>query len=114
MRSSYTNGSNSGRHLRFLPFVTLQRYRSNVSCKMKVEDIFYSGAIQTTSDQDQPFAPRKKMEMSRKLRLQEIFFSYISAESNVHANVTSFWATYLSLRAVKMSSPRCVSRRRKG
>jgi hypothetical protein len=35
---------------------------------MKVEDIFYSGAIQTTSDQDQPFAPRKKMEMSRKLR----------------------------------------------
>jgi hypothetical protein len=62
---------------------------------MKVEDIFYSGAIQTTSDQNQPFAPRKKMEMSRKLRyVARNLFSYICGRVKYpNANVTSFWAS---------------------
>jgi hypothetical protein len=45
---SYANSSNSGRHLRFLLFVTLQRCRSNVSCKKQIaENTFYSVAAQT-------------------------------------------------------------------
>jgi hypothetical protein len=42
------NGSNSGKHLRFLLFVTLQCCRSNVSCKKQIaENTFYSVAAQT-------------------------------------------------------------------
>jgi hypothetical protein len=81
---------------------------------MKVEDIFYSDAIQTTSGQDQPLAPRKKMEMFRKFRyVTRNIFSYISGRVKYpNANVTSFWAssTVTALRAYLFSTSRaCVT-----
>lgn len=81
---SYANSSNSGRHLRFLLFVTLQRCRSNVSCKKQIaENTFYSVAAQTTSDHASLLSLARKWKC-RKFRYvtRNRSFSYISTGSN--------------------------------